>query len=106
MRYSRGMDRRDWDLARSVYWPDAVDDHISYRGDVPGFLEHAAEFLADVPTMHLLGNILIDLDGKTGAFAETYFMAYHDTPGEGARQDLILWGRISTRSRSATANGG
>ncbi len=93
MRYSRAMDRRDWDLAKAVYWPDAVDDHIQYRGDVAGFIEHAANFLVDMPTMHLLGNILIDLEGANRAFSETYFHAYHDIPGEGGRQNLILWGR-------------
>ena len=28
MLYSRSMDRRDFDLANSVYWPDAVDDKM------------------------------------------------------------------------------
>ena len=93
MRYSRAMDRRDWELARSVYWPDAADDHINYQGDVAGFLDHAANFLIDMPTMHFLGNVLIDLESDTDAFAETYFLAYHNLPGESGRQDLILWGR-------------
>ena len=93
MRYSRAMDRRDWALAKAVYWPDAVDDHINYRGDVDGFLDHAGKFLVDMPTMHFLGNVLVDLESATGAFAETYYLAYHDVPGEACRQDMILWGR-------------
>lgn len=93
MRYSRSMDRRDFDLARSVYWPDAADDHMLYQGDVAGFIEHAEKFLVDTPTMHFLGNMLVDLETATTAFSETYFLAYHDLPGEQGRQDLILWGR-------------
>ena len=75
MRYSRAMDRRDWDLARAVYWPDAADDHMQYQGDVEGFIKHAVNFLIDMPTMHFLGNSLIDLGSATSAFSETYFMA-------------------------------
>ncbi len=93
MRYSRAMDRRDWDLVRQVYWPDAADDHMHYQGDLAGFLEHAKNFLVDMPTVHFLGNVLVDLESDTLAFAETYYLAYHDLPGESGRQDLILWGR-------------
>ena len=39
MRYSRGLDRHDRKVLESVYWPDAVDDHITYRGDAKGFIE-------------------------------------------------------------------
>ena len=92
-RYSRSMDRRDWGLARSVYWLDAADDHMNYQGDVEGFLGFAAEFLVDMPTMHFLGNMLIDLESAIRAFSETYFIAYHNLPGEKGREDLILWGR-------------
>ena len=92
MRYSRSIDRRDWDLTRSVYWPEATDEHLLYKGGVSGFIELAASFVVDMPTMHFLGNILIDLQSVTSAFSETYFMAYHDMPGE-ERKNLILWGR-------------
>ena len=27
LRYCRGIDRMDWDLIRSCYHPDAIDDH-------------------------------------------------------------------------------
>jgi hypothetical protein len=33
MRYSRGLDRHDRKVLESVYWPDAVDDHIRYPDD-------------------------------------------------------------------------
>jgi SnoaL-like domain len=30
-RYSRGVDRCDEDMLRSVYWEDAFDDHVLFR---------------------------------------------------------------------------
>jgi hypothetical protein len=39
-RYARGVDRRDWELVRSVYHPDATDDHGGYRGGVDGLLDY------------------------------------------------------------------
>ena len=32
-RYSRGVDRLDADMLRSAYWPDAVDNHLSFTGN-------------------------------------------------------------------------
>jgi SnoaL-like domain len=34
LRYCRGIDRRDYDLVRSCYHPDATDDHGDFRGGV------------------------------------------------------------------------
>jgi hypothetical protein len=100
MRYSRFMDRKDWDGLASVYWPDATDDHVLYTGDVAGLIRHCAQFTVGMPTVHFLGNMLIDLDGPDAAFAETYYIAYHDMPGKRAalgRTDLTLWGRYLDR---------
>jgi hypothetical protein len=93
MRYCRSMDRQDRELAESVYWPDATDDHILYCGDVPGFVAHAFRFMADVRTVHFVGNILIDFQSVFSAYSETYYIAYHDMPSENGRQDMTLWGR-------------
>lgn len=97
MRYSRAMDRRDRALAASIYWPDAIDDHILYSGDVPGFLDFSFGFMVDMPTMHFLGNMMIDLLGPNEAFCETYVVAYHDMPRDGGREDLMFWGRYLDR---------
>jgi hypothetical protein len=97
MRYCRSMDRQDRELAESVYWPDATDDHILYCGDVPGFLAHAFRFMVDVRTVHFVGNILIDFQSSFSAYSETYYIAYHDMPSENGRQDMTLWGRYLDR---------
>ncbi len=78
VRYCRGVDRRDLDLIRSTYHPDAFDDHGSYKGDVEGFLafvekEVHARFRI---TMHKLGQSLIEVDGDV-ARAESYAICHH-----------------------------
>lgn len=79
-RYSRGIDRRDFDLVRSCYHPDAVDDHGEYSGGIDGFIDYVQVATARYEhTMHFLGNMLIEVDG-TRAHAETYCVASHRLP--------------------------
>jgi len=102
-RYGRGLDRRDIDLVRSAFHPDATDHHG------PGMEYHpAAEALLadwgrrDVDrtfSQHLIFNTQIDLRGDT-AHAESYFqvifgLAQHGgTDGPVAR---IVGGRYADR---------
>lgn len=78
VRYCRGVDRRDLELVRSTYHPDAFDDHGTYKGDVEGFLafvrdEVHARFRT---TVHKLGQSLIEVDGDV-ARAESYAICHH-----------------------------
>jgi SnoaL-like domain len=78
VRYCRGVDRRDLELVRSTYHPDAYDDHGTYKGDVEGFLafvknEVHARFRT---TMHKLGQSLIEIEGDV-ARAESYAICHH-----------------------------
>ena len=93
MRYSRGLDRRDRKVTESIYWPDAVDDHITYSGDVRGFLEYSFKFMEGMRTSHMLLNNLIDFDSPTLARSETYYIGYHDIPGPVGREDFFMGGR-------------
>ena len=78
-RYARGVDRRDFELVRSCYHADAVDEHGPYVGGVDGFIEFLREQLARWSvTQHVIGNSLIELDGPS-ARVETYAVAYHRT---------------------------
>lgn len=80
-RYCRGVDRGDADLVRSVYHPDAPDDHgytvvesgwaladLCDRDNPNGF---PREWLSST---HTLTNILVRLDGDN-ASSESYFQA-------------------------------
>lgn len=88
MRYCRGVDRANVDLVRSVFHPDAIDDHGTPRP--------AAEFARGFETvrqrqlMHFMGNVLIELDGDS-AYVESYFISFSP------RDD---GGTTSTRSRA------
>lgn len=76
-RYCRGIDRRDYDLVRGCYHPDATDDHGPYTGDVDGFIEYIrAELPRFEPTMHSISNVLIEIEGLS-ARTEAYTVAYH-----------------------------
>jgi hypothetical protein len=59
-RYSRGVDRRDWTLLRSVFHSDSVDEHGLSAGNVDTFIEGFADRSAKVTEMmHLNSNIII-----------------------------------------------
>jgi hypothetical protein len=106
MRYSRGVDRLDEELLQSVYWPGAIDDHIIFTGTGQDFIPYVIQALGGMDqTMHMLGNILIDMDGPAAANSETYFQAFHRIPGSGSGSgsgsgvatDLIVGGRYVDR---------
>lgn len=82
LRYGRGLDRLDRDLARSCYWDDAIEDHGAYVGAPDDFLAWADQTtLAHQSTQHAILNHVCELDGDQ-AFCETYyhFTGVRETP--------------------------
>jgi hypothetical protein len=76
-RYARGVDRRDWALVRSVYHPDAHDDHGNYKGGIDGFVASLeARHVNIEQSMHVIANILIEFAGPDSALVESYFITY------------------------------
>jgi ketosteroid isomerase-like protein len=76
-RYGRAIDAMDFDLLRSCYHPDAIDEHGVYDGDVDGFIDLLRERLPnDIGTNHFIGASLIELDGDT-AWVETHALGHH-----------------------------
>lgn len=77
-RYCRAVDRMDAELLRSVYHPDAHDDHIVFSGDVDAFVAWAMDDALPnyAWSMHQLGTCVLEVVGDT-AFAETYAVCYH-----------------------------
>lgn len=94
MRYCRASDRVDEDMLRSVYWPDAHDDHMEFSGNTGEFVAYCVPILTAMRfNMHKLGNVLIVIDGNR-AEVESYFQGYHSVPDEsGARRDVFAGGR-------------
>jgi len=77
LRYVRGVDRKNWDLVRAAYHPDAHDDHGNYKGGIDGFIESLVTRHAAIEqSMHLVTNITIDFDGPDGALVESYFITH------------------------------
>lgn len=79
LRYCRGIDRRQLNLVRDCYHPDAVDEHGDFVGGVEEFIEHARVSLeAFETTTHFVGNILVEVDDDgEHARCETYTIAIH-----------------------------
>ncbi len=77
--YSRSVDRYDFDILRTCYWPEGTDDHGSFVGGLEDFMAFVQPALARFErTNHFLGNMLVDVDLAAGtARAETYAVAYH-----------------------------
>lgn len=88
-RYCRGIDRSDPETLRSAYWPGAMDYHTGFAGTVEQFIEWAMPRLAEMKdSVHMIGNILIRLDGDT-AKVESYLWSATISPGEEPRQVMI-----------------
>jgi hypothetical protein len=87
--YCRGVDRMDLELIRSVFHPDAIDDHSArYSGPGVGFADYIAQSLPAqnfVATSHQITNSLINFESEDRASAETYFMVAHANGAD------ILW---------------
>jgi hypothetical protein len=97
-RYCRGIDRLDFDLVESVFWPDAK---LRYGGE-----QSPAEFVAGgrrgLPlyalTQHSVSNVLIEVDGDV-AKGEAYCQARHRSAANGdtPAQDFLWGGRYVDR---------
>jgi hypothetical protein len=97
--YCRAIDRCDTELLKSVYWPDALEEHGIFNGKAWDFAEFIVPMLSGMKsTMHLIANTLIELQGDSRAAVETYVCAYHSVPdGNGGQSDLIVGGRYLDR---------
>ncbi|MGW4340668.1 nuclear transport factor 2 family protein [Rhodococcus koreensis] len=92
IRYCRAIDRMDWDLLRTCYHPDGVDDHGSFKGGVEEFIAWLAGLLPDfASTTHFTGNQLVEISGNQ-AWMESYTRAYHRirTTPDAPANDFIM----------------
>jgi hypothetical protein len=91
--YCRATDRRDVELMRELYHPDAIDDHGSL------FYGTGAEFIAFLPgpitvfsmTTHHITNAMFEVSGDY-AEGESYLIAGHVTREKPPR-NLLVSGR-------------
>jgi hypothetical protein len=99
MRYCRGVDRLDFDTLRSVYWPEARDEHAIFEGNVDQFIEFVKNFMGSCEqSSHQITNVLIEFDNPSEARVESYVWTFQDMLAEGGgREDLIATGRYLDR---------
>jgi hypothetical protein len=91
-RYCRGIDRRDKDLLRSVYWPDAVDRRSYGPPDASPdeFVDRVIDGFGDLPaySQHHVTNMFVDLDlAHDVAHVESYNLVMHPV---GPETSLVL----------------
>jgi SnoaL-like domain len=92
-RWARGVDRRDWDLVRSVFHPDGYDDHGIYRGGVDGLIEWLrVRHSTILQSMHHIANILIEFTGPDRALVESYAVGYQRYANAGRETRVAILG--------------
>jgi hypothetical protein len=90
LRYSRGLDRRDWDEVASCFVPGAYADYGLFKGDVDEVVASIRRGLEVFDrTMHFMEPRIIELSGDK-ARAETYALAYHRRTDGGERKELLV----------------
>lgn len=95
--YTRGLDRHDRELVRSVFTEDATTHYGSFTGGPDEMSEMAMKALSAYrATQHFLGQINLDIDGDTAA-GEVYFQAFHQHATEDF--DRFICGRYIDRYR-------
>ena len=99
--YSRGVDRKDGALLRTLYTEDATDTHgDTFDGsatDYVGFLESSFPYMRY--SGHHICNHLISVDGDEGE-GEIYAIAYHVIPnGDGGWLEDVRYVRYLDRYR-------
>lgn len=64
--YCRGQDRKDLELVKSTFWPDATDNHGAFVGSAHEFCEWAYENqkTSRHRSHHYITNVLVELDGE------------------------------------------
>jgi hypothetical protein len=100
-RLARGEDRRDAELIRATWWPDAEFDYAMYKGSFDEYLAWVVPGAdAITNTQHIIAQTVIDLDGDT-ARAESHVVSYHRVDmGDGANggeRDTCIGGRYLDR---------
>jgi hypothetical protein len=93
VRLARGEDRRNADLIRSCWWPDATYDYGVQSGDFESYLAWVVPGADAIKnTQHVLGQTHIEFAGGT-AKAETHVVSYHRVDMGAGDQDTCIGGR-------------
>jgi hypothetical protein len=94
MTYCRAADRKDMRLMRSLYHPDAIEDHGGFfTGLATAFIDRLPEIQAPIDILHHnVTTHIIRLDGDRGE-GEVYVLAVHRVQRQSSPFDVLVGGR-------------
>lgn len=98
-RYARALDRMDYEMALTVWHPDGLADYGPeiFQGTGHGFVDYCFEMHRGmIAHQHLIGNIMIELDGDR-AVSETYYNSSHQIPEGDVVRQTMMCGRYLDR---------
>lgn len=96
-RVARAIDRCDAALLKTLFHPDATDDHGIFAGSAEEFIDWVMPVLAGMKrTQHVIGQVLIEIDGNHAA-GESYFIAHHAMIGPDGDIFMVAAGRYLDR---------
>ncbi|WP_245595575.1 nuclear transport factor 2 family protein [Ferrimonas kyonanensis] len=105
----RSLDRMDRGLMRSVYWPEAIEEHQdpefpvfftdANKNPPPAtYNEFACQAMGGFATLratqHRISNVLIDLVDENRANVESYVWAFHLVGEQDQAREVTLYGRM------------
>jgi len=97
VRLARGEDRRDADLIRACWWPDAKFDYGVHNGDFAAYLDWVVPGSDAIKnTQHVLGQSFVELEGAV-ARVETHAVSYHRVDYGTEEHDTCIGGRYLDR---------
>jgi hypothetical protein len=97
-RYCHAVDRCDADLLRSVYWPDATDDHVFWSGNAMEFVDFCIPVLRSRDqTLHAVSNVMMRVTGDEARVQCYYNALERVVRRDGTRNDVTFLGRYLDR---------
>lgn len=95
--WTRGVDRKDWDLAASIFHPGAIDDHGIYVGPVDGLIDALKTRHAGIEmSMHFIGNVFIEFADALTAAVESYCLVWQRYGLEDRAARAVISGGVDT----------
>ncbi|RLQ22677.1 nuclear transport factor 2 family protein [Seongchinamella sediminis] len=96
--YCSASDRHDHERLRTLYHPDATDDHGGFfQGLASEFIDSLPDIQAPMEILHHnITNVNIALDGDY-AEGEIYVLAFHRIRTDAQPMDLLIGGRYFDR---------
>lgn len=106
LRYAQAVDRRDYDSIAECYWPEAIDEHATFRGTAVEYVAWLRLVLPPIAvSTHQFTNMLVDVHSADHASSETYCLNVNVFPGVDGAPDLLTTTMLRYLDRFACREG-